>query len=1033
MRFDEKQIAPPKSWARFEDLCLSLFRTIWGDPLAQKEGRLGQPQHGVDVWGNPASNPTQIHGVQCKGKDVYPTRKVTIREFDGELAKAENFEPTLAHWTLASTARTDAALQKHVRQLSITRHKAGKFPVRVLGWDDLLHLIAEHPDLIELYYPDHGQRIHDILGAIQAQPSRAEWQELKLDVAALRSSARSEAVLTGSQWLEVPIGTSRGLGPALTGRALGPADAAACPRLPEADTLLAELARRRIYPLRRRQRAGRNGCALQAARDLASKGFRIVKLLDARTAPIRLTDARKVLHIVDDAHLATQVALELAEHSAGPERLLLSIHTSTQESVPGSIHLDARRAVRVISEGLKTRWEETLAEVARVDDWVGRRMLDERLEDRFAAADQAEFPWQFGFILGGGWRRVATIASSCRAVGHDIALAGIALHQLASRDAIPGLNDILALLAAASIEEPQARSAIDWLTGQRLINGPSDLRSPHQRFAAKLLGPIVDGQSLEGRQSITRMVANLLSCRALPLAGLGTILVEWRLGDAHRAKWLLGRCSLDPLLDRCWAADDPEDIRAACAIFGEMEVYDDGFYASFTRDQVERIAGWFTEPTPGTGYSVGRFINATWRFPKLGTRIARASDPIGIACRLNSADADFAAEIASMVQQSSSALPRSWKIAYLGAVDRDRARRLAAAWPDVTPLYALADYCAHFTLFERDFGLKLVELTLPRLQEALAKDPVRAFGTLDDLFRSALRVDDPLGVYRGRLAPTPRMRYLARRILEIWDGPALATRLSDAPVRDFQTIAQILHVLKKVDRPRFNATVDAMNWEKIDGRIGALWSRPPHEVQVLLGTCHVRPRAKAAIARLIERRFAQMEVLPPRLALMSPASAQRAVMTDKKIAIAEHGHVAWDFGSVMIELHERDPTLPARALRTQLAGIAAALSQAHPSWYDEALTFLRLFRQFDAEGFVAMLGLIKTDTARTGWATAIETEPSDRRRRRRKRATDARDTAAWLIEQCLNRQDATGEMARQLRKQLGEISIPRAELLETLD
>lgn len=101
----------------------------------------------------------------------------------------------------------------------------------------------------------------------------------------------------------------------------------------------------------------------------------------------------------------------------------------------------------------------------------------------------------------------------------------------------------------------------------------------------------------------------------------------------------------------------------------------------------------------------------------------------------------------------------------------------------------------------------------------------------------------------------------ARRIFEIFNGPALATRLSDAPVRDFQTIAQILHVLKKVDRPRSNATVDAMNWEKIDGRIGALWSRPPHEVQVLLGTCHLRPRARAAMAPLIARRFAQMEVL----------------------------------------------------------------------------------------------------------------------------------------------------------------------------
>ena len=42
MNFNERQIPPPKYWQQFEDLCLSLFRNIWGDPTAQKNGRSGR-------------------------------------------------------------------------------------------------------------------------------------------------------------------------------------------------------------------------------------------------------------------------------------------------------------------------------------------------------------------------------------------------------------------------------------------------------------------------------------------------------------------------------------------------------------------------------------------------------------------------------------------------------------------------------------------------------------------------------------------------------------------------------------------------------------------------------------------------------------------------------------------------------------------------------------------------------------------------------------------------------------------------------
>jgi hypothetical protein len=77
--FRSKQIAPPKSWADFEDLCHAIFRAEWNDRYAQKNGRNGQPQHGVDVFGSPNAVRDVSHGVQCKGKDRAYGRKATLK------------------------------------------------------------------------------------------------------------------------------------------------------------------------------------------------------------------------------------------------------------------------------------------------------------------------------------------------------------------------------------------------------------------------------------------------------------------------------------------------------------------------------------------------------------------------------------------------------------------------------------------------------------------------------------------------------------------------------------------------------------------------------------------------------------------------------------------------------------------------------------------------------------------------------------------------------------------------------------------
>jgi tetratricopeptide (TPR) repeat protein len=127
----------PTRWQEFEELCLDIWTVIWEDDTAQKNGRQGDPQKGVDVFGIPKGE-EQMQGVQCKGKTNYANKTVTKTELDKEIAKAEKFEPPLSHFYMATSGGVNSEIQEYANKLSADRKKQGKFGVSIMGWDWIL-------------------------------------------------------------------------------------------------------------------------------------------------------------------------------------------------------------------------------------------------------------------------------------------------------------------------------------------------------------------------------------------------------------------------------------------------------------------------------------------------------------------------------------------------------------------------------------------------------------------------------------------------------------------------------------------------------------------------------------------------------------------------------------------------------------------------------------------------------------------------------------------------------------------------------
>ena len=151
------EIPRPKNWQDFEKIVCAAQALSWSSPNLQPNGRPGQQQKGIDIYGPDSIG--RRTGIQCKR---YKTLSLDI--VIDEIKNAEDFDGLLSALFIATTADYDAPLQQAIRQISETRAEQGKFAVGIIFWDDIVRNLALNPQVFKNFYPQielpHGEDIN---------------------------------------------------------------------------------------------------------------------------------------------------------------------------------------------------------------------------------------------------------------------------------------------------------------------------------------------------------------------------------------------------------------------------------------------------------------------------------------------------------------------------------------------------------------------------------------------------------------------------------------------------------------------------------------------------------------------------------------------------------------------------------------------------------------------------------------------------------------------------------------------------------
>jgi len=137
----------PNDFEEFERVTLAALAQRWQSPNLQKNGRKGQKQAGVDIYGvDEIGRPVAI---QCKNYAQAPKLALIKKE----IANAGAYKGKLGTLYIATSADHDSKLQQEVRLLSEARVALDKFAVAIIFWDEIVDGLALNPQVMKNFYP----------------------------------------------------------------------------------------------------------------------------------------------------------------------------------------------------------------------------------------------------------------------------------------------------------------------------------------------------------------------------------------------------------------------------------------------------------------------------------------------------------------------------------------------------------------------------------------------------------------------------------------------------------------------------------------------------------------------------------------------------------------------------------------------------------------------------------------------------------------------------------------------------------------
>lgn len=287
-------------------------------------------------------------------------------------------------------------------------------------------------------------------------------------------------------WEELDFTYQRGISHAIMGYRLTPADVVACPRFPQVERIQRQLDIVDYVLLQGEPGCGKSISVYQVAYDLYQSGWPVYRLRakeGMQSIPLP-NNTIPSLYIVDDAQLFPTHIIETLAEQARPNAKVIIAMTVSSIIRYDAILLTNQDAVNLLYKDFLQRKKELIPIVHQADHRISTNSFDTPIEWRLRNACKATTPWQFNYILRGGWQsmkeRYLTI---CTHHNCDLLVAAIAVFQVVHLDHSVNYDFLCTQLKSFDSNLNWNQDDLIYLVNQGIVISKDDVRIVHMESA----------------------------------------------------------------------------------------------------------------------------------------------------------------------------------------------------------------------------------------------------------------------------------------------------------------------------------------------------------------------------------------------------------------------------------------------------------------------------------------------------------------------------------------------------------------------
>jgi hypothetical protein len=780
-------------------------------------------------------------------------------------------------------------------------------------------------------------------------------------------------------WRYVLFDRQRDIGAALLGEGLGPNDVSACPTMPVVGEMLTRLELTHSVVLRGESGIGKSISAYQAGHALYMRGFGCVSLSDPSRDGSELArrlraEPRPTVAIVDDAHMLPVSVARILLAAAGPSTKIILVGLSGWGTDIGGVTQPPRQVVDALARTYMSRKGQFLPLVSQLDRRVGDGYLDEPYESRLAIAGEAEYAWQFNFILTGGWNRIRQKMAELRETdGADLLMVAVAAAELLQTH--PGIRDpwLDAVPVLVGRDPAWLHRTLNHLSDQRLIHGHDALKCPHPRLAQAVVSYATQHGDPAVRAEYQAIIRNSLLEHGDSLRGQRWILFEARIGN-HPYKYheLVDSELSARLAASCWSA--PRSRRRDAFLLLD-QLSGDALTISHFRAHRGKLSSWLRAVNGGEAYAAGQLINTLGHAdPDFTSDLIGSLSAPQLASTASATDWASAYAWGHLLGRLAWAGPREWVRQMATGLDSRRLTNLAATLgtPDLSDFDELSENVYYL---REDIAEAMLVAALPGLARAINDDPNWSLSALSSTLMFTLGY--PPHFLRHR-APRPWQRRLSRQLARALNPGSLATALSIGSRREWERVGHLLEWLAEVDAAAFRRVVTLVDWQSVERTAERMWTQPPHELLGLLTLAVAAGSPEPE--RLVMNNLGAMKSVDWRLAAWLPRCAIAAVERGLRVELGVASGIGWDQAAAAIgEIEQYSRAAAIAVLQTNRSQITQGLSVHTTSSIEGLETFLKLASDLDREAIRACVGDVDPTDALTGWRRWMRGKDPERR------------------------------------------------------